>query len=346
MVIYGFEIDKGLGNTLFDFDEGLRDKLEFVNKSILDLDLSDVHPILADPSRYSITGGGKRLRPMICMLSAEVVGGDYKDTREAFLALELIHNGTLVHDDIIDEDLFRRGTPSVQVKYDAKRAVLTGDALLSLGLKYASMTGNPKVVHMLAETALKMVQGVALQTFFRRKKVAENTYLKINYLKSGSLFECAAALGSIVSSDKPEDYEALGQFGRNFGDAYQIRDDICGVYAETKHDDLSRIDLLNGDVTLPLIYALESEEISKQDVSTLMMLYLGEKETADIEEIRRIYEESGALKRSIKKMKDNARESIRWLEKFEDSKAKSFLTHLVDRYYISFSPESRLEVVL
>ncbi len=284
---------------------------------------------------------------MICMLCAEVVGGDYRDTREAFLALELIHNGTLVHDDIIDEDLFRRGTPSVQVKYDAKRAVLTGDALLSLGLKYASMTGNPKVVHMLAETALKMVQGVALQTFFRRQKVAENTYLKINYLKSGSLFECAAALGGIVSSDRLGDYEALGQFGRNFGDAYQIRDDICGVYAETKHDDLSRNDILNGDVSLPLIYALESEEISKQDVSTLMMLYLGEKETADTEEVRRIYEESGALGRSIVKMKDYAKEGTRWLDKFENSKAKSFLVHLLDRYYLSFSPESsRLEVVL
>ena len=133
--------------------------------------MSEVHPILAEPSRYSITGGGKRLRPMICMLSAEVVGGNYQDTKDAFLALELIHNGTLVHDDIIDKDLFRRGTPSVQVKYDAKRAVLTGDALLSLGLKYASNTGNPKVVHILAETALKMVQGVALQTFFRKKEV-------------------------------------------------------------------------------------------------------------------------------------------------------------------------------
>jgi geranylgeranyl pyrophosphate synthase len=99
-------------------------------------------------------------------------------------------------------------------------------------------------------------------------------------------------------------------------------------------------------VSLPLIYALESEEISKQDVSTLMMLYLGEKETADIEEIRRIYEESGALERSIVKMKDYAAEGIRCLEGFEDSKAKSFLVHLLDRYYLSFSPENKLEVVL
>jgi|TARA_B100001971_G_C18258498_1_gene584419 geranylgeranyl pyrophosphate synthase len=331
---------------LFDFDEDLRHKVEFVNQSILDLDLSNIHPILADPSRYSITGGGKRLRPILCMLCAEAVGGDYRDTREAFLALELIHNGTLVHDDIIDADLFRRGTPSVQMKYDTNRAVLTGDALLSLGLRYASMTGNLKVVHMLAETALKMVQGVALQTFFRREKVAESTYLKINYLKSGSLFECAAALGGIVSTDILVEHEALSEFGRNFGDAYQIRDDIRGIYAEVEQGDLPRIDLLNGDISLPLIYALESEEISKQDISTLMMPYLGENESADIEEIRRIYKESGALKRSMDRMRDYAKEAIKCLDGLDDGNSKSSLIQLMDQYYLSFIPESRLEVIL
>ncbi|MCW3990096.1 MAG: polyprenyl synthetase family protein [Candidatus Bathyarchaeota archaeon] len=135
MVIHEFGKGQGQGNTLFDFEEALRDMLEFANQSILDLDLSDVHPTLADPPRYAITGGGKRLRPMMCMLCAEVVGDDYRDTREAFLALELIHEGTLVHDDIVDEGLFRRGTPSVQAEYDAKRGWLTEEMMgKSLGV--------------------------------------------------------------------------------------------------------------------------------------------------------------------------------------------------------------------
>jgi octaprenyl-diphosphate synthase len=331
---------------LFNFVEGLREKIDFVNQAIKDLSLSEVHPILATPTQYALEGEGKRLRPMICMLSAELLGGDYKETKDAFLALELIHNGTLVHDDVIDEDLFRRGSPSVQVKFDTKRAVLTGDALLSLGLKFASKTGNPEVVRWLADTALKMVQGVALQTFFRRKKVAENTYLKINYLKSGSLFECAAVLGGLTASNKNSNHQALAEFGRNFGDAYQIRDDICGIFAETNHDDLSRIDLLNGDISLPMIYSLESESISQKDKSLLMMLYLGEKKSTEIEEIQRIYEESGALERSISKMQSYAEMGMDSIEGFKDCEAKDNLLHLLDRYYNNFNPRSKVEIVI
>jgi geranylgeranyl pyrophosphate synthase len=331
---------------LYDFADGLKEKLDFVNRVLTDLDLSEVHPILAAPTKYALRGEGKRLRPMICMLNAELLGGDYRDTKNAFLALELIHNGTLVHDDIIDEDLFRRGSPSVQVKFDAKRAVLTGDALLSLGLEFASKTGNPQVVQRLANTALKMVQGVALQTFFRRKKVTESTYLKINYLKSGSLFECAAVLGGLTASNRTADHEALAKFGRCFGDAYQIRDDICGVYSETRHDDLTRIDLLNGDVSLPLIYALQSKTISENDRNLLTLLYLGEKKTVEIEEIQRIYEETGALERSIAKMLSYSETGKKSIEDFMDCTAKSNLIRLINRYYDNFNPKNKLEIIL
>ncbi|UCH57504.1 MAG: polyprenyl synthetase family protein [Candidatus Bathyarchaeota archaeon] len=329
-----------------DLFEGLREKLDFVNQAIRDLDLSKVHPIIEIPINYAIQGGGKRLRPVICMLCAEVVGGDYKETKNAFMALELIHNGTLVHDDIIDEDLFRRGSPSVQVKFDSKRAVLTGDALLSLGLQYATKTGKLGIVDRLAETALSMVQGVALQTFFRRKMVSEATYLNINYLKSGSLFECAAVLGSLIGSENPEDAVILAEFGRNFGDAYQIRDDICSIFAEDRHDDLSRVDLLNGDVSLLLIYSLDSESISNEDRNTLMMLHLGQKESLDIHEIQRIYEEAGALERSITLMKSFAEKGRECLKRFRDSDARAILYNLLDLYYSKFNPKVKPEILL
>ena len=331
---------------MYDFDEGLREKLEFVNQALNQLSLSEVHPILAEPMKYALKGEGKRLRPMICMLSAELAGGNYKQTQNAFLALELIHNGTLIHDDIIDDDLFRRGTPAVQVKFDTNRAVLTGDALLSLGLKYASMTGNPEIVCKLANTALNMVQGVALQTFFRRKLVAENTYLKINYLKSGSLFECASVLGGLTASNETSDHEALEKFGRNFGDAYQIRDDICGIYKETEHDELSRIDLLNGDISLLLIYALESGTISEKDKNLLRMLYLGEKTTVNIVEIQRIYEDAGALEKSIAKMQYFANKGKQNIKRFNKCEAKDNLLHILDRSYNNFNPRSKPEILV
>ena len=330
---------------MFNFNEALGDKLGFINKALEELNLSYVHSILQIPAKYAITGSGKRLRPIICIYCTEVVGGDYKDTKEAFLALELIHNGTLVHDDIIDEDLFRRGRPSAPVKFGRKRAILTGDALLSLGLKHAAMTGRPSVVRWLSETALKMVQGVALQTFNRRKIVKEEDYLNINYLKSGSLFEAAAALGGLMGSKNQEDSAKLAEFGKNFGNAYQIRDDVCGVFAENMDDNLSRNDLLNGDVSLPFIYALDSD-ISERDRITITSAYLGQSERVDIEEVQRIYEETGAKERCITKMNEFAERGRMYLTDFERSEAKEFLNYILDQYYSKFSPGMKIGVII
>ncbi len=330
---------------MINFKIALGEKLGFINEALEELSLSYVHSILRVPVKYAITSGGKRLRPIICTFCAEVAGGDYRDTKEAFLALELIHSGTLIHDDIIDEDLFRRGHPSAPVKFGGKRAVLTGDALLSLGLKYAAKTRRTSVVNWLSETALKMVQGVALQTFNRRRLISEKDYLNINYLKSGSLFEAAAVLGGLFASPDPEDSARLAEFGKNFGNAYQIRDDICGVFAENRDDDLSRNDLLNGDVSLPFIYALDSK-ISERDRITITSAYLGKKDRVDIEEVQRIYEETGALQRCTAKMNEFAEKGREHLSDFEKSEAKNFLNFIIDQYYSKFSPGMKVGVII
>jgi octaprenyl-diphosphate synthase len=330
---------------LLGFKEMLRERLGFVNEVVEGLKLSNVHPLLEVPTKYAILSGGKRLRPLICILCAEVVGGDYSETKEAFLALELIHNGTLVHDDMIDDDLYRRGKPSAQIRFGGKVAVLTGDALLSLGLKYATETGNLSVVEWLSETALKMVQGVALQTYYRRELVSETTYLDINYLKSGSLFETAAAIGGLIGSGSREDSGILADFGRSFGNAYQIRDDICGVYSENENDDLSRSDILNGDITLPFIYALDSELLADSDRERIMAVYHGKTLEIDREEVQRVYEETGAIERSINKMKEFAETGSESLKHFERSEAKDCLDHMLHRYYLDFNSKT-VEIIV
>jgi geranylgeranyl pyrophosphate synthase len=323
---------------LFNIIEMLAEKIDFIDAAIMEVDTQGVHSILSLPTKYAISSGGKHLRPIICTLSAEVVGGDYRKTSDAFLALELIHNGTLVHDDILDDDLFRRGRPATHLKFGGKTAILAGDALLSLGLKYAAKTKETSVVDWLSGTALKILQGVALQTFYRRKFVPEEEYLMINYLKSGSLFEASAALGGIMGATDPESIKELAEFGRYFGNAYQIRDDICGVFSENKDDDLSRNDLINGDISLPLIYALESESIRNVDKQTLISIYLGETDKTDIEEVQEIYEETGALDRSVEKMKKFAELGRSHLGRFETTEAKQFLHHLIKEYYNGFTP--------
>lgn len=321
--------------------EELKEEIDYISKAIESLTLDEIHEILKVPTRYMLFLGGKRLRPLLCVLSAEVVGGDYRKTEKAFLALELIHNGTLIHDDVIDEDLFRRGNSSVHVKFGGKRAILTGDIFLNLGLRYAVETGELEVMRILSETASKMIQGVALQTFFRRKLISENSYLRIAYLKSGAMFEASAILGGLMASDQRDYIVSLGELGKNFGIAYQIRDDIAGIFSEKDLGKPPGSDILNGDPNLPLIYALDSE-IPEEDRRYLMDLFEGRVRRMDLERIRGIYLRSGALKRSIESMDSFAARCKKSLEGFEELEAKKKLLSFLDYFYKDFEPKELL----
>jgi geranylgeranyl pyrophosphate synthase len=263
------------------------------------LDLGNLR-LLDYPVRYSLDTKGKRLRPLICVLCSEIAGGDYTKTGDAFVALELIHNGTLVHDDLIDEDDYRRGKTSVHTLYGNKRAVLAGDALLSLSLRYATKTGKLEIVDQLAETAFKMVQGVALQTHYRRKVIPLSAYVELAYLKSGSLFESAAVIGAMVGGISGEERASIERFGRNFGIAYQIKDDITDI--RSSGEGTTRSDIANGDISLPFIFALQSANITSEDRGYLMDVFSGERSDYTEADVLRIYNETGSLDASITEM--------------------------------------------
>ncbi len=312
-------------------------QLDFINEALKELDLSHIHPLLATTTKYAISTGGKRLRPLIAILCTEMLGGDYLDTRDMFLALELIHNATLVHDDIIDGDVYRRGEPSLFSEHGVKKAVLTGDALLSMGLMYASRTGKPEIVEWLAETSLKMVQGITMQNQYKHKLMSVDDYLHMNYLKSGSLFEAASALGGIMGSNDPADIERLARFGKSFGNAYQIRDDIIDAFTPQGSENSPNNDLLNGDPSLLLIYAVNSGSINGEDSSKFLSVYRGESRDLDVDLVRRVYTETGALQKAIDKMQDFSREARNILDYYPESDAKESLDELLDQYNSNFT---------
>jgi geranylgeranyl pyrophosphate synthase len=312
-------------------------QLEFINEALKELDLSQIHPLLATTTKYAISTGGKRLRPLIAILCTEMLGGDYRDTRDMFLALELIHNATLVHDDIIDGDVYRRGEPSLFYEHGVKKAVLTGDALLSMGLMYASRTGKPEIVEWLAETSLKMVQGITMQNQYKHKLMSVDDYLHMNYLKSGSLFEAAAALGGIMGSNDPADVERLARFGKSFGNAYQIRDDIIDAFTPQGSENSPNNDLLNGDPSLLLIYAVNSGSIDGEDRSKFLSVYRGESRDLDVSLVRRVYTETGSLQKAIDKMQDFSREARNILDYYPESYAKDSLNELLEQYNSNFT---------
>jgi geranylgeranyl pyrophosphate synthase len=155
-------------------------------------------------------------------------------------------------------------------------------------------------------------------------------------LKSGSLFEVTAAIGGILASAGSQDSKNLAIFGKNFGIAYQIRDDICGVYAEDQEEKLIRNDLLNGDISLPLIYALDSQKITKRDRDNIISIHTGKKKEVDLKEIQRIYEETGALKKAKKKMNEFASEGKKTIDQFEETESKRSLNYLINQFFSKF----------
>jgi geranylgeranyl pyrophosphate synthase len=314
----------------------LREKQEFIRNALKSISLEAFHPFLKDPVKHMPPTDGKLLRPLICALSTEAVGGDYRKAKDAFLALELIHNGALFHDDVLDEDPLRRGKPSAYAKFGAKRAILAGDLLFALGLRHAAKLKNPEIITLLAETTERMLEGAALQTSFRRTMISKTQYIKIARKKSGALFRASAILGSLVGGGAREEKRRLGEFGENFGIAYQIRDDILGIFSNGEIGKLPGIDILNGDSTLPLIYALNLGKIKDEERVYLLDRFEGREKLLEIEKIREIYVKSGALKKSIQTMKLFSDKSKKSILKLRESDAKRELSSLVDNLFLNF----------
>lgn len=216
------------------------------------------------------SGGGKALRPTLCLLASEAAGGDWRKALPAAAALELVHNFSLVHDDIQDRDTERRHRPTVWSVWGEAQAINAGDALKALGglavLNLASEGVSSALVLdaacILEQATLEIVEGQALDlSFEERLDVTENEYLEMIEKKTGALLDCALRLGGLVGAADPTVAEALGRCGRLLGVAFQIRDDMLGVWgAESRTGKPLAADIRNRKKSLPVVYVLARSE--------------------------------------------------------------------------------------
>ncbi len=219
--------------------------------------------------------GGKALRPTLCLLACEAAGGDWQTALPAAAALELVHNFSLVHDDIQDHDPERRHRPAVWSVWGEAQAINAGDALLALGRLAVLKLGREGVpaervteaARVLDECTLEIVEGQALDiSFEERLDVGEDAYLEMIEKKTGALFDCALRLGGLAGADDPAISEALGRCGRWLGVAFQIRDDMLGVWgAENRTGKPPAADIRNRKKSLPVVYALARAEGATAD---------------------------------------------------------------------------------
>jgi len=187
-----------------------------------------------EPLKYALYGG-KRIRPIILLLSSECAGKIDDNTLAAACAIEFLHTESVIHDDIIDNETLRRQKDPFYIKYGYNTSVLTGDFVLGLILNIASRINNPRVTKNLATTAMMMSEGEIIEGRLETSEdVTFDDYIKVIEYKTAVAFETATRLGAIISGGTEKEIETLADYGKNIGIAYQIRDDLHDWQNEDK----------------------------------------------------------------------------------------------------------------
>jgi geranylgeranyl diphosphate synthase type II len=238
---------------------------ESINKGLKKLYFPQYPERLYEPIRYFIDIGGKRIRPVLTLLAAEMYGCSIEKSLKAALAIELFHNFTLLHDDIMDNASLRRGKSTVHEKWNSSIAILSGDTMLISA--YQSLTQNdPKVLPQLLETfnkvAIEVCQGQQLDMDYEEKSIISvDEYLNMIRLKTAVLLGAALKIGAMVADAPVDSVNHLEQFGINVGIAFQLQDDLLDVSGEV-HEFGKRIggDIIANKKTFLMVKAMELAE--------------------------------------------------------------------------------------
>lgn len=296
---------------------------------------------LYEPIDYILKLGGKRIRPVLTLMAADIFGSDYKKALSAALAIEVFHNFTLVHDDIMDAAPLRRGKATVHEKWDINTGILSGDAMLILAYKYFE-NYTPEVFQELAKlfskTALEVCDGQQLDVDFEtRKKVTIDEYLNMICLKTSVLVAAALKMGAIVAESDAKNASLIYDFGLNLGLAFQLQDD----YLDTFGDPETFGKQIGGDIieNKKTFLYLKTLEIADKETKKKLKYFYRKKlkdNSLKIVEVTRIYQMNDIpflIAKEIEKYTDKA---FATLEKMDISEAnkinlKNFGTWLMKR---------------
>jgi geranylgeranyl diphosphate synthase type II len=288
---------------------------------------------LYEPGSYILNSGGKRLRPLLVLLSAKAVDGKFTNAYNAAAAVEMLHNFTLVHDDIMDNADKRRGRLTLHKKYNDNTAILTGDSLLSIAYEYLlkDCNGNSKqVISAFTHGLIEVCEGQSLDTDFeQRKNVTISEYLLMIKKKTAAMAEMCCKIGALLGGGSNPQVNALGNYGMNLGIAFQIQDDLLDISAdEKKFGKTIGGDLVEGKKTFLFLEALEKSKGENRKKLLKVIERKGIRKN-QVKTYKLIYEELGVLNDARKKIQyytDKALRSINLL----DEKNKNIFIWLAD----------------
>jgi geranylgeranyl diphosphate synthase type I len=311
-------------------EEELEDRAALVTATIEKL-LPVMHPRgLYEASRHLVDSGGKRLRPSMLLLAAEAAGGEALALAPAAVSIELVHNFTLIHDDIMDNADVRRGRPAVHKIWGQSGAILAGDTLYSKAFQVLGMTAaSPErilgAMNMLSRTCTAICEGQWLDMEFESKdRVTENEYMEMIEKKTGVLYGASAGMGGLLAGASPEVVRALDEFGRLTGMGFQLQDDVIDLLTpEEVSGKRQGGDLIEGKKTLIMIHAFAND----------VVVPVFSKKDASAEEIFRsisILEGSGSIEYARSRAEEMVAQGKRALDVLPPSSATETLLELAD----------------
>lgn len=251
------------------FFTSVHDQLQFVEQRIREQAGEEHHPDLRSALDHLLAAGGKRIRPTLGLLVGNMLGAPEEKLITLGASVELLHTATLVHDDLIDGALLRRGMPTLNARWSPAATVLTGDFLFARAAKLAAETDYLPLMKLFSETLATIVNGELTQMFSARGVIERDNYYNRIYAKTASLFEMSSLAAAMVATEDEETRASMKAFGYEVGMAFQIVDDILDFTGEQSAVGKPiGSDLLNGLVTLPAIYYAE-EHPTDPDVLSL-----------------------------------------------------------------------------
>ncbi len=306
-----------------------------INNAIESLDWSKEPKGLYEPIGYTLASGGKRIRPTLAMIASALFGGKEEEVLPAALALEVFHNFTLLHDDVMDRAEVRRGRPTVHVKWNDNTAILSGDQMLIEAYKLLSKVPAdklPQVLQWFNDMATGICEGQQYDVDFEQmKEVSIADYMKMIELKTSVLLAYALKIGGYIAGASPSQQEALYQFGLHIGLAFQIQDDILDVYGDPKTFGKA----IGGDIccnkkTFILLTAFEkADAASKEELQKWLLV--SDQNQEKIAAVTALYDRLGVRAAGEAAMEEHTALALAQLDTLPQNEATAQLRSLAER---------------
>jgi len=264
---------------------------EIIRNSISTIDLNQNPYELYEPISYILSLGGKRLRPALCLLACDMVGGNVDATIETAIGIEIFHNFTLLHDDIMDNAEIRRGQQTVHKKWDENVAILSGDTMMAIAYEYimkAPVGFRSKVFSVFNKTVIEVCEGQQYDMNFEtRNDVSIDEYLNMIRLKTAVLLAGSLKIGAIIGDADEQTADKLYNFGENIGIAFQLKDDLLDVFSDVeKFGKATGGDIISNKKTY--LYLKAFELANPEQLEQLKTLFLTDSSIPDKEKINKV----------------------------------------------------------